>query len=96
MITRIFICDICKESVGKSELFKVRTNLEIPEPPPYGNKLLSCEKDICRECLNKKGIITEMTSEDREKYAQKQKANQKTIEDKLIDLLVDLGVVFEE
>lgn len=50
-------------------------------------------KDICKECLNKFGLLTEMPEQDRDEALKK---NDKTLESKFINLLSDLGVMFEE
>lgn len=95
MITRTFICDVCKKSVGEAELFRVNTKITTPKQDNRGlGCLVSCDKDICRGCLEKKGLIAEYSSDDKkhEQVAQ----NQKTFEAKVIDFLEDIGVAFVE
>ena len=97
MRTITFICDTCKKSVGESELYKVSTSINIPKGPNSSSgRLVSCEKDICKECLEKKGLVTFLTSDEYEKRTQATISNQKTLEAKLIDFLADLGVLFEQ
>lgn len=93
MVTKTFICDICKNSVGETELCEVGVSIKRPQNP-Y-TTMLTCKKDICKKCLEKKGIVTETTG-DRAKDIQSETTNQKTIESKLIELLEDLGVQFTE
>lgn len=95
MITKTFICDLCKKSVGESELFKVATAITIPKQKnSYSQKLASCDKDVCRECLEKKGLVTDAieNGDKKEEFQQ----NQKTFESKFVDFLEDIGVAFVE
>ena len=95
MVTETFICDICKQSVGESELFKIDTTITVPKAPNhYSGKLVGCNKDICRCCLEKKGILT--ISEEGTPTQEFVDKNTKTLETKLVDFLVDLGVVFQD
>jgi|GEM_PF-1135952 len=96
MITKTFICDMCKKSVGESELFQVSTSLTIPKQSnTYSRTLASSTKDICKDCLKAKGIVTEKSDDDKKNDAISQN-NQKTFESKVLDLLEDLGVAFTE
>ena len=97
MITKTFICDVCKKSVGEFDLFKVTTNLEFPkqEVNYRTNHLASCQKDVCRGCLEKKGLVTEGYGE-KGKDSEGAVRNQKTFESKFIDFLEDIGVAFVE
>lgn len=96
MITKTFICDLCKKSVGESELFKVVTAITIPRQKNdcYSRNLASCDKDVCRECLEKKGLVTDAieNGDKKEEFQQ----NQKTFESKFVDFLEDIGVAFVE
>lgn len=95
MITNTYICDICKKSVGESELFPVHISLTVPKRPnTYSQKLLSYNRDICKECLEDKGIITERPEGESEQSLQLK--NNKTIESKFVELLQELGVIFEQ
>ena len=49
--------------------------------------------DICPDCLKKKGFIVEFKEEDMEPALTQ---NKQTLEDKVYEILSDLGVVFEE
>lgn len=92
MKTEIYTCDLCKKSVGSNQLSHITLNTRGITLSP--NKYHSDIKiDICKDCLKKKGFIIEATPEEVE---QADKANQKTIESKIIDILEDLGVAFHE
>lgn len=98
MITKTFICDVCKKSVGEFDLFKVTTNLEFPRLSGSGYRttnLTSCQKDVCRGCLEKKGLVTEGYGE-KENAKEIEAKNQKTLESKLTEFLENIGVAFVE
>jgi len=97
MRTTTFICDVCKKSVGEFDLFKVSTTIEFPQRTGNfrTNKLAQCQKDVCRECLEKKGLVTEGYGE-KGKEEESAAKNQKTFEDKFVDFLEDIGVAFVE
>ncbi len=93
MKTTNYICDTCKTSKSKEDLCQMRvtTNgLKINEGGYY-NEL---NVDICKDCLEKKGFIInpkpELTDEEIKKK------NSQTLENKLIEILDDLGVQFYE
>ena len=92
MITKTFICDLCKKSVGETELIPLDVNLSMPKSPSGYTQRLTAKRDICKECLKAKGIVTEITDEkQRETVITK---SQKTFEEKFVDMLADLGVAF--
>ena len=94
MITKTFICDLCKNSVGETELVLLVVEVTMPKAPNGYAQRLTVKKDICRDCLEKKGIVTKITDEkQRDEIIAK---DQKTLESKFVDLLVDLGVVFSD
>lgn len=101
MITKTFICDVCKKSVGETELCQVEANVKVPRQDncrsmkSVSTKFANCDKDVCKDCLVKKGILIELSEDDKER-ANQVASNQKTLESKLIDILSDLGVLFEE
>jgi hypothetical protein len=94
MITKTFICDLCKKSVGEMELLPMQVDLTMPKAPNGYPQRLTVKKEICRECLEKKGVVTTIADEkEREIITAK---NQKTLENKIVDFLADLGVAFTE
>lgn len=102
MVTKTFICDVCKKSVGESELIQISSTITIPHQPNgsdyyKGNtrRLVACNKDVCADCLKSKGLVIEL-SLNKETAAQDSANNQKSFETKLIDFLSDLGVAFME
>ena len=96
MKTTTFICDVCKKSVGGSELFEVSANVLIPKQPGgYSQSLVSDKKDVCRGCLREKGLIVEAPAGDEERNKVNAR-NQKTFENKFVELLEEIGVAFVE
>lgn len=89
--TMVYTCDICKQSRDEKSLAKISVQAR-------GIKIEDCDNynplkiDICSECLKKKGFIVEFKGDSKE---QVEKQNRKTLEDKLFDILEDMGVVFE-
>lgn len=91
MITRNYICDVCGNSVKENELFRITIELRNP-----GDAVMNkAKKDICNECLQKRGIITEK-AKDYSKHIVNTTANQITFEQKFIELLESSGVQFAE
>lgn len=89
MKTEVFTCDICKQSKSKDDLAKIIVNtkgIKIKDSDYGGIQI-----DICSDCLKKKGFVVETKPETLE---QSQKQNMKTIEDKIYEVLEDMGVSF--
>ena len=93
MKTTTYICDKCKKSVGAEDLIEIKFSANLIKNPTGYNSSQTINKDICKKCLEEKGLIVEF---DQEKYKQNLKKNEKTIEDKILEFLEDLGVVFQE
>lgn len=90
--TTIHTCDICKQSKSKDDLAKIIVKTEgikIKDSSYRG-----IEIDICSDCLKKKGFVVETKTE--EELQQAKAKNKVTLEDKLYEILDDLGVVFQE
>ena len=90
--TTVYTCDICKQSKDRDDLARIDVRTE-------GIRIKNCDRynplkiDICKDCLKKKGFLVEFKSEDGE---QVEKQNKATLEDKLYDILEDMGVAFQE
>lgn len=90
--TTVFTCDICKQSKGKKELSKIEVKTE-------DIRIKQCDRynplriDICKDCLKRKGFLMEVKDEEAEQAEMQNKA---TLEDKLYEILEDLGVAFRE
>lgn len=90
--TTVFTCDICKQSTSQAELSKIEVKTE-------GIRIKKCDRyaplriDICKDCLKKKGFLVEIKEDETEQAEMKNKA---TLEDKLYEILEDLGVAFTE
>lgn len=90
--TTVYTCDICKQSKDKGDLAKIEVKAE-------GIIIKNCDRyntfkiDICKDCLKRKDFLVEVKDEDNE---QAQKQNKATLEDKLYEILEDIGVAFVE
>ena len=93
MRTETFICDICKQSKSQEDLAKIEIKTE-------GIMIKGVDKwnglkiDICPNCLTKKGFVVDHKTEEENEQAKTQ--NRKTLEDKIFDILEDMGVAFVE
>lgn len=93
--TTVYTCDICKQSKSSEDLLK----LEITAGSYQGLKIAGCsgsktlKVEICKDCLKKKGFIVESKKEEEELHA---KQNVKTLEEKIYEILEDMGVAFQE
>ena len=91
--TQVYTCDICKNSKSKDGLamLEIRCNgIHIKDSDSYGGIRI----DICADCLKKKGFVVEhKTREEMENAANQNKV---TLEDKVYDILEDMGVAFVE
>lgn len=90
--TKVYTCDICKQSRARDDLSRIEVKTE-------GIKIKGCDRysalkiDICKDCLKRKGFLVEVKNEELEQAAMQNRA---TLEDKLYDILEDLGVAFCE
>ena len=91
MRTEVYTCDICKQSKGRDDLAKITIKSEGSRMKGVGYNGIMV--DICPDCLKKKGFIVEFKEEDMEPALTQ---NKQTLEDKVYEILSDLGVVFEE
>lgn len=91
METITHICDICKQSKGKEELARLEIRSSGLE---FLDRYTTKKVDICKSCLEKKNFIVNMRED--KKLDDIQKINNKNLEDKIIDILSDLGVQFYE
>ena len=93
MRTETYICDICKQSKSKDDLAKISIKSEgiIMKNVWYGGLQI----DVCPECLKKKGFIVDKKIIEKDLESAQLK-NKKTLEDKLFDILEDMGVAFVE
>jgi|BioPla2DNA2_1021312.scaffolds.fasta_scaffold134457_2 hypothetical protein len=89
MKTQVYTCDTCKQTKSENELCQISvitrgiTNGDKYAPP--------LEIDICRTCLEKKGFVVK----DRDMLTDvENKQNKQNLEDKIIDILRDIGVAF--
>lgn len=89
METITHICDICKQSKSKEELARLEVRSSGLE---FLDRYSTLKFDICKSCLEKKNFIVNQREDKSLKDIQTQ--NQSNLEDKIIDILSDLGVQF--
>ncbi|SCG82687.1 hypothetical protein DW1_1114 [Proteiniborus sp. DW1] len=97
MITKTYICDVCNKSVGEGDLCTVEVVIKSPQKGSnsyYRSEITRVEKHICKTCLTDKNIRVELP--EGQKKEDFDKKNQVALEDKIIEFLQDLGVIFEE
>ena len=94
MKTTTYICDKCKQSKSETDIVAVDVSYKLTKPGNnYGHNTAATKKDICKQCLDKLGLLTEWPKDDVDEFLKK---NSKTLEDKFIQMLEDLGVQFVE
>jgi hypothetical protein len=94
MKTTTYICDTCKKSVGETELTTLSISMKMSKSPSGYAATVTANKDVCKDCLEKKGIL--VTVPEGQKHEEAVAKNQKTLESKLVEILEDLGVQFQE
>lgn len=92
MTKQIIICDLCGTEHSKEDTVhlevKATGGLAFPITRDNYWNAATRQLDICRECLEKKGFVVggELSN------AKKEEQNEKTLEDKLLDILADVGI----
>lgn len=92
--TTVYTCDICKGSKDRNDLAKIEVKVEGLRIKGV-DRYTSLKTDICKECLRKKGFVVEPKVDDEENQ-QTEGRNRLTLEDKIYNILEDLGVAFAE
>lgn len=90
--TTVFTCDICKQSKSENDLARITVRSEGIRIKGTGYSGINI--DICPDCLKRKGFVVEV--KDKSEWEQAEAQNKVTLEDKICDILSDMGVVFEE
>lgn len=90
--TTIHLCDICKNSKSKEDLATIKMSVEGLHIKDH-DRFRPLAIDICTDCLKKKGFVVEYTTEEEKEQAAAK--NKVTLEDKIYEILSDMGVVFE-
>ena len=93
MKTITFICDKCKQSKSEADIVAIDVSYKIVRQNHNYPQSASAKKDICKQCLDKLGLLHQLPEKD---YSEPENRNLRTFEDKLVDILSDLGVMFEE
>ena len=83
------ICDICKQSKGKEELARLEVRSSGLE---FLDRYATKKVDISQAFFSNKNFI--INNRENKKLNEIQNINNKNLEDKLIDILSDLGVQF--
>ena len=91
--TTVFTCDLCKQSKSRNDLAKITVNSEGIKMKGVGYSGINI--DICTDCLKRKGFVVEVKGEKAEQE-QAVLRNKVTLEDKIYEILSDMGVVFTE
>jgi len=91
--TEVYTCDICKQSKSKDDLAKIVVKSEGIRMKGVG--YAGIQIDICPDCLKRKGFVVEVKG-DNEENEQTAMQNKTTLEDKIYDILSDMGVMFAE
>lgn len=83
-----YVCDKCKKELNKDKIHVVNVSIKGANS---GHSNIATAKDvhICSECVVECGMMTDTS------YASVNK-NNPTMQEIIVDLLVDLGVKFEE
>jgi len=92
MKTTTYICDHCKKSVSETDLVSIDTSYQITKQGTNYKSTYRANRDICKSCLDKLGLLSEQPEQDTDELFNK---NRKTFETQFIDMLADLGVQFE-
>lgn len=97
MKTTTFICDVCKKSVLETDLTEMRVTIVGRNKTTARTYSMSREvkKDICLDCLKKKNLAEKTFLEVKQDQETEDK-NTATLESKLIEILQEIGVMFEE
>ena len=91
MRRNVYTCDICGKDVEEGEISRIVVGTDSTKIRMTKNQRTF---DYCRDCLTAKGFIIEEFDESKAKEQHSQ--NNKTFEEKFIDLLADAGVQFCE
>lgn len=91
----IYTCDNCGNEVDKKDLCSIEVNLRYDYKPNcgYNNNVRTVRKDICVDCLESMGLKVKVPQVLRTNELTQ---NQKTLEEKCIEILQEFGVKFEE
>jgi hypothetical protein len=91
--TMVYTCDICKASKCKNDLARITVKTDGIRMKDVGYSGLKI--DICPDCLRKKGFVVDFP-ENKDEQELAEMKNKATLEDKIYDFLVDMGVAFTE
>lgn len=94
MRKEVFICDICGQEVSAKDICHIDVNTSGTVQIRSANSFMGKHFDACRACLDAKGFRI-APKDDGKNVAIAAPAQEKSVEDLLLDLLTALGVQFE-
>jgi len=86
-----YTCDKCGKEVDKKDLGYIEVTLTLPTKAYRTDTHYAKSPDICRDCLKEYGFIM-----DKSDVQTARVENTTTLRDKIIDLMLDLGVTFDQ
>ncbi len=91
MVKTVITCDICGKEISPEPVTFDIGVAGLRMKSRFGNySQKKISENICKECLKEKGFIIDA------KDQEEMEKNTETLEDKLLDILTDLGVSFVE
>jgi len=91
MVKTVITCDICGKEISTEPVTFDIGVAGLRMKSRFGNySQKKISENICKECLKEKGFIIDV------KDQEEMEKNTVTLEDKLLDILTDLGVSFAE
>lgn len=91
MVKTVITCDICGKEISPEPVTFEICVAGLRMKSRFGNySQKKISENICKECLKEKGFIIDV------KDQEEMEKNTVTLEDKLLDILTDLGVSFVE
>lgn len=93
MVKTVITCDICGKEISTEPVTFDIGVAGLRMKSRFGNySQKKISENICKECLKEKGFIIDVSVRNQEEMEK----NTVTLEDKLLDILTDLGVSFVE
>lgn len=86
----VYKCDVCKKKFWGKDLYQINFSVQKPE---FMTVIRKGENHICKKCLNEKLNID---IDVKQKESLSKGTWQEKAADTLMELLTDLGVMFEE
>ena len=95
----ILICDVCRQQKESNQVAELKPSLVLPASFSFNNYSRSLypkgEFHICKECLQKKKMFIESKDGSKTTFQSEESVIER-FKDVLVELLEDVGVLFEE